>query len=417
MKVLIGPLNIASQPYYLAQGLRKHGVDATSISYVRDADNVFKYKQDWAINIADTSKSMSQIYSDAIKESLDKGFDIYHFFQRSFLVSSGKQDLLTGMDIPLLKARGKRIAYRFTGWEVIDHDIEKAQNPYSALHEDWECIFDQTYKKEFIQFLKGYVDEFMVVDPMMQESIPEAKIVPRLVDMSNLEHIGIEKKKKPLVLHAPTNPEYKGTKYILKAFDQLKSEGLDFDVKMLNMVPFEEALEWYKKADIIVDQIHVGWYGVLAVECMAMGKPVAVYMREDLAPKNVPICNINKDNIVEKLRTLITDHDARENLAQRARPYALEHHDEDVIIPQLIDVYKGIMEKEPVFPQPGDYSDVEFLKLQREHIEKRLNSRSMRDILRSGLRYLPEPAVHRLRQYRNRLKMMECALRSKINSN
>ena len=30
----------------------------------------------------------------------------------------------------------------------------------------------------------------------------------------------------------------------------------------------------YAQADLVVDQVLIGWYGALAVETMAMGKPV-----------------------------------------------------------------------------------------------------------------------------------------------
>ncbi len=43
--------------------------------------------------------------------------------------------------------------------------------------------------------------------------------------------------------------------------------------------PNKEAIEIYKKADIVIDQVLVGWYGAFAVEVMKMGKPVAVFIR------------------------------------------------------------------------------------------------------------------------------------------
>jgi predicted Zn-dependent protease with MMP-like domain len=37
----------------------------------------------------------------------------------------------------------------------------------------------------------------------------------------------------------------------------------------------------YRQADLVIDQLLVGWYGSVAVEAMKMGKPVAVYIREE----------------------------------------------------------------------------------------------------------------------------------------
>ena len=76
------------------------------------------------------------------------------------------------------------------------------------------------------------------------------------------------------MLHAPSRRIVKGTKYILDAVEELKSEGLKFDFKMVEGMKNSDAKELYRTADIVVDQLRIGWYGVLAVEAMALGKPV-----------------------------------------------------------------------------------------------------------------------------------------------
>jgi hypothetical protein len=55
----------------------------------------------------------------------------------------------------------------------------------------------------------------------------------------------------------------------------------DIEIILVNKVPNKEALDIYKRADLIVDQVLAGWYGGLAVEAMKMGKPVAAFVRED----------------------------------------------------------------------------------------------------------------------------------------
>jgi len=369
MKVIIGPLNIASQPYYLARGLRNFGIDATCIMYGKGS---FGYKADWFVELPANQMERCKTYYETLEKVIADDYDIIHYFQRSFFMSTPpkRHDMLTGFDIPLLKLRGKRIAYRFTGWELIDKQVELKNNPYSAFRHGWDGFFDEYLKKDYIEYLRCYCDAFMVVDPMMQEHMPEAKIIPRVLSVEDFEEIGIEKRNRPLILHAPTNKTYKGSKYIINALKDLKNEGLKFDLKLLNKVPFKEALEWYKRADLIVDQILIGWYGVLATECMAMGKPVAVYMRDDLVstPEDVPVQNINLDNVKNKLREAIQDFEVRKYLSERGRSYVKATHDESVVIPKLIKVYEGIMKNGPKLP--SSQADVHYLYLQRYDIEK-----------------------------------------------
>jgi len=372
MKVLIGPMNIAAQPYYLARGLRKFGIEATSIMY---GSGTFKYEADWKVELPRNPIERVTTFYNVLQKVIENDYDIIHFFQRSFFMSipPKRHDKLTGFDIPILKLRGKRIAYRFTGWEVISREIELKNNPYSAFKHGWDGHFDTYLNDEYLDFLRCYCDVFMVVDPMMKEHIPEAEIVPRILNVEDFEEVGIEKKDCPLVLHAPSNTTYKGSKFILKALEELRDEGINFELKLLNRVPYTEAIQWYKKADIIVDQILIGWYGVLAIECMAMGKPVAVYMRNDLVktPEEVPVHNINIDDVKQRLRELIQDYELRRYLAERGREYVKQVHDESVVIPKLISVYKKIMESGVTYPRNN--SDITFLYLQRKDIEEKMN--------------------------------------------
>ena len=49
--------------------------------------------------------------------------------------------------------------------------------------------------------------------------------------------------------------------------------------------------------DLVVDQLHMGWYGLLAIETMAEGKPVVSYVRDDFhghAP-GLPVVNATPD--------------------------------------------------------------------------------------------------------------------------
>ena len=52
-------------------------------------------------------------------------------------------------------------------------------------------------------------------------------------------------------------------------------------------------LKEINNADLIVDQLIIGWYAMFAIESMALEKPVICYLREDLAifiHKKILIC-------------------------------------------------------------------------------------------------------------------------------
>ena len=111
----------------------------------------------------------------------------------------------------------------------------------------------------------------------------------------------------------------------------------------------DKAIEIYKKADIIVDQLYGGTYGVFAIEGMALGKPVITYIMEDVIntfPKELPIQSANIDNIENVLEKLILSPQLRYELGRDGRRYAENYHDYKNIAIYLKRIYDG--KQEPV---------------------------------------------------------------------
>ncbi len=77
---------------------------------------------------------------------------------------------------------------------------------------------------------------------------------------------------------------------------------------------------------------------------MAFGKPVCVYIRDDLEsymPLN-PTINTSPKNIVENLVLLIEDERLRKELGEKGRKYVEKVHDSKKITKQLLELYKSL---------------------------------------------------------------------------
>ncbi len=55
--------------------------------------------------------------------------------------------------------------------------------------------------------------------------------------------------------------------------------GVRFEFTLVEGLHREEAKRLYERADLFVDQLILGWYGGVAVELMALGKPVIAHIR------------------------------------------------------------------------------------------------------------------------------------------
>ena len=67
---------------------------------------------------------------------------------------------------------------------------------------------------------------------------------------------------------------------MLDAIARLQAEGSALELLLVEKLSHAEARRVYERADLLVDQLLAGWYGGLAVELMALGKPVVCYIRE-----------------------------------------------------------------------------------------------------------------------------------------
>jgi hypothetical protein len=131
------------------------------------------------------------------------------------------------------------------------------------------------------------------------------------------------------IVHAPNHRSFKGTHFLLEAVQQLQAEGIPLELKLVERVPNRQALEIYRTADIVFDQCLIGFHGYFALEALAMGKPVMVFVRHPdqylLHPKECPFVNCRADRVADVLRGLATDRQRLFELGVRGRRYIAKH--------------------------------------------------------------------------------------------
>ena len=361
-------MNIANMPVKVVRALRERGHTAEHVQYTFGQGHKFNYELDQEVSVRAHGGRIGA-HSRTVKHYIERDFDLFHFWNKSMFFE-GQYRHLTGFDIPLIKARGKHIAYRFTGYDIRLPSWDKEVNPYSTFRFGYKHLFDEDLQKKYIGFLQEYVDQFIVQDPEMAQFSPKGTIIiPRALDLEEWDYVGVAPTDKPLVVHAPSKPAAKGTEFVESAIVELRSEGLKFDYKRIKNMSHDVAREWYKRADIIIDQILIGATGVLTLEGWALGKPVVLYLREDLfqpfyKTNELPIANANPDTIKKVLRDLVTDFEWRQHLAKKGRKTVEEFHDIQKVIEQYEDAYKNILDRDTV--KPTGTRDIDYLQAQAE---------------------------------------------------
>jgi glycosyltransferase involved in cell wall biosynthesis len=337
------PSFAANQPFTLANALCRTGNEASCVSLTT---NRYGYSCDHMVKQHD--HSLNSIESYFVDEGIGR-YQTYHFHSRP-LVYRGDFSFPTGIDLLLLKAMGKSVFFHFRGSEIRLNRLFRTATPYNYADEQdkWSdpkkpFVFNEDQQVAFRDFVQGVCDGVFVNDAELQCYVPNALIVPRAVEIQDISMHPIALRERPLIVHAPSRRGVKGTAYVLSAVDQLQKEGYVFDFKLVEDMAHAEAMDIYRKATIIIDQLRIGWYGVVAVEGMAMGKAVVSYIRSDLRhylPHPTPLAIANPENIVDVLRYLLETPEAIAQYGEVGRIFAQEYHEAQNISKVLMNIYK-----------------------------------------------------------------------------
>ncbi|WP_166866272.1 glycosyltransferase family 4 protein [Salinibacterium sp. ZJ70] len=206
-------------------------------------------------------------------------------------------------------------------------------------------------KRRQIAFLAARAAGIYAVNPdLMHVLPPSAEFVPYgHIDLDAIAPAYTQEQHERLVFaHAPSNRRVKGTDLILGALDELRAEGRDFDVDLIEGIGNDEALARYAGADVVIDQLYAGWYGGVALEAMALGKPVVAYIREqDLVhlpagmAEELPLLVATPTTITQTLRRIL-DMPRAELLehARRSRAFAERWHGPRQIATRIANDYR-----------------------------------------------------------------------------
>lgn len=332
-KVFLGLENIAGIFTSLKKGFEQNGISADFYSL---NEHVFGYETDKIIAYS----------ANSFVRKFQKFFLIFKLiFKYNYFIFDSTGTLFPEFnDVKLLRFFGKKTMVIFTGCDIrLPDKVSKYKwNPCRDCTDDYKgfvgCVIG-TKPGKISETEKNFD---IILSAEEAAGSLSKNYYPALfpVDIEKFKYTGSNPGKKLKILHAPSNPEYKGTKYILTAVERLKKE-FDFDFKVIKNVKAEELYDEIAASDLVIDQMLVGFYGLLSVESMAMGKPVVCYIREDVAsgsPAEIPVINANPDNLYIVLKGILTEPTKLIEIGSRSREYAEKYHNAKIIAGQYYEL-------------------------------------------------------------------------------
>jgi glycosyltransferase involved in cell wall biosynthesis len=308
LRVTHAPVNIAGIPWENVQALKRKGIDARLVVFERGR---LHPEADWSLDRhGGLPQRLAQQFAAFAK--LAPRTDVFHFYFGLTLIPKSVQ-------FPLLRLLRKKSVFHYLGSDI------RGKTPA-------QLAFGKRADAEII----GSYDAIRWV--------PEAHVIPPGLDLTPFTTVPPSDSPRPLVVHAPSNRERKGTRYVIEACAELPVE-----LDIVEGVPHDEARERYARADIVVDQLNAGWHGVFALESMALGKPVVTYLKPDVVERSaqgygirLPIVPATKETLVDALRPLVEQPALRREIGAASRAYVEQVHDIDRIADRLLDLYRSL---------------------------------------------------------------------------
>ncbi|MGZ0212944.1 MAG: hypothetical protein ACKVI4_10745 [Actinomycetales bacterium] len=174
----------------------------------------------------------------------------------------------------------------------------------------------------------------LVSTPGLLSDVPDATWLPVVVDTELWSSDVLPfHREVPVVAHAPSSAAIKGSTFIDPVLQRLESEGL-IEYRRVSGVPFAQVPELYRDADVVVDQLLLGDYGVAACEAMAAGRVVVAHVDEQVRSHvevatgmTLPIVEATVISLDEVLRSLLRDPVLSRAHAQAGIQFVNRTHD------------------------------------------------------------------------------------------
>ena len=361
MRILHAPNNIANQAWTTAEGLRRLGHEVEVWHY---GPNPYGFPCDRAF----TLENQPDRAIAAFREALEKDFDVFHFhFARSIVPAVG--GLPWFWDLPVLRALGKRIVFTFHGSDVRKRTVHIEEDPWSYYRFSDVESDDQRIDKA-LTVIRTYAQALVVASPINHTFVPEATYVPKAVDTKEFGYVGARRERAPLVVHVPSKRATKGTDFIVRAVEELRGAGVDFEFRLVEDVPHDELRTIYEDADVVVDNLLLGDCEVSSLEAMALGKPVVTRIRDEVADAHpdLPVVHADPNSFADALRPLVTDAAQRRRLGEQGRAYVEKNHAPEVVAAKLLPLYE--IEPRPVWRVFPDWTALSTDRKMEAHEER-----------------------------------------------
>lgn len=363
---------VGGQATSLARAERALGAQSRAVSW---QPSVFGYPADEILWSEGAGLAIQEVARWRLLARAVLDFDVIHYNYGAPILNWGALDgrhrsmgkgvgglyahMNQWIELQLIRRMRKVIAVTYQGDDARQGDFSRINFEYSIGHEvdgDYYSPVTDRSKRQRIKTFSEHADLIYALNPDLLHVLPvHAKFLPYAhIDLDSwrcAQVVSENTSAMPVVIHAPSHRGAKGTKYVLDAVEQLRAAGLKFNFRLVEGLTQLQARKLYEQADLVIDQLLVGWYGGFAVEAMALEKPVICYLRRsDFAfipaemARELPLIEADKNSITTVLRNWIQRSQIqRRERGRMGRLFVEKWHNPQHIARRLLEDYRQVL--------------------------------------------------------------------------
>jgi glycosyltransferase involved in cell wall biosynthesis len=326
--LVIGPANSAGQAWNWARALERHYPHVVAESLMVNA-GAFGFPCHVSVAPDDFHANYAWMVDYAWHVLRER---THVLFEAGRPIMGQPRGGLFDRDVPSLQNAGLRTGIVFHGSEIRDprrHAELYRYSPFVATHEQ-----NVERLQLAVDTLAPRVADFAgpkyVSTPDLLDFVADAMWLPLVVDVDALASDGpVLERSRPIVLHAPSNGALKGSAVIDPILQSLHDRRV-VEYRRVSGMTHGQLIEVIRDADIVVDQILLGSYGVLACESMAAGRVTVAHVADrvrDRVAAHIPLVEATPADFAEVIGRIVDGRDEFIKMASGGPDYVRRFHD------------------------------------------------------------------------------------------
>ncbi len=329
----IAPVNFAGQGWLWARSVDNHIPGAAAMNMVADLPNAFRLRADRTIPYGAYVASRRWQRSE-FEAVADRFTHVMVEAERNPF--GAPLDESCGRQVERLRARGVQVLMLCHGSDIRSPELHASTEPESpfrdVLRDRVPHVERQVQRNKSL--LARLAAPVFVSTPGLLLDVPSASWLPVVVEPERwIAATPLWSERRPVVVHAPSKSHVKGSPFVDLAMERLHAEGL-IEYRRLSGVAHDSMPDHYGSADIVIDQLRLGDYGVAACEAMAAGRVVIGHVSAQVRDhvlattgRRLPILEATRHDLERVVRDVLADRSTATRYAAEGPEFVRDVHD------------------------------------------------------------------------------------------